>query len=147
VHNIELQPGKGGQLVRAAGGAAQLVAKEGQYAQVRLPSGEVRLISQNCLATVGQIGNLDHNNITIGKAGRKRWARYSPNRSRHGDGPEQPSPRGGEGRAPVGMPGPKTPWANRPWGPRLAAINAPRSTSCAVATINGKGGLDHDAFV
>src|SRR6185503_16287445 len=78
VHNIELQPGKGGQLVRSAGTSAQLLAKEGTYAQVRMPSGEVRLISQNCLATIGQVGNVDHSNIVLGKAGRKRWLGIRP---------------------------------------------------------------------
>src|SRR6185503_1840473 len=78
IHNIELQIGRGGQLVRSAGVSAQLLAKEGSYAQVRMPSGEVRLISQNCLATIGQVGNVDHSNIVLGKAGRKRWLGIRP---------------------------------------------------------------------
>jgi large subunit ribosomal protein L2 len=110
VHNIELEPGKGGQLVRAAGTSAQLVAKEGSYAQIRLPSGEVRLVSQNCLATIGQIGNVDHSNINIGKAGRKRWLGIRPTVRGSAMDPNSHPHGGGEGRAPVGMPGPKTPW-------------------------------------
>lgn len=110
VHNIELQPGKGGQLVRSAGTSAQLLAKEGTYAQVRMPSGEVRLISQNCLATIGQVGNVDHSNIVLGKAGRKRWLGIRPTVRGTAQDPNSHPHGGGEGRAPVGMPGPKTPW-------------------------------------
>lgn len=110
VHNIELQPGKGGQLVRAAGTSAQLVAKEGGYAQIRMPSGEVRLVSQNCLATIGQVGNVDHSNITLGKAGRKRWLGIRPTVRGSAMDPNSHPHGGGEGRAPIGMPGPKTPW-------------------------------------
>lgn len=110
VHNIELQPGKGGQLVRAAGTSAQVVAKEGSYAQIRMPSGEVRLVSQNCLATVGQVGNVDHSNITLGKAGRKRWLGIRPTVRGSAMDPNSHPHGGGEGRSPIGMPGPKTPW-------------------------------------
>lgn len=110
LHNIELQPGKGGQLVRSAGTSAQLLAKEGTYAQVRLPSGEVRLISQNCLATIGQVGNSDHSNITLGKAGRKRWLGIRPTVRGSAMDPNSHPHGGGEGAAPIGMPGPKTPW-------------------------------------
>jgi large subunit ribosomal protein L2 len=110
LHNIELQPGKGGQLVRSAGTSAQLLAKEGDYAQVRLPSGEVRLISQNCIATIGQIGNVDHGNISLGKAGRKRWLGIRPSVRGSAMDPNSHPHGGGEGRAPVGMAGPKTPW-------------------------------------
>ena len=110
LHNIELQPGKGGQLVRSAGTSAQLLAKEGTYAQVRLPSGEVRLINQNCLATIGQIGNADHSNITLGKAGRRRWMGYRPSVRGSAMDPKSHPHGGGEGAAPIGMPGPKTPW-------------------------------------
>lgn len=110
LHNIELQPGKGGQLVRSAGTSAQLMAKEGAYAQIRLPSGEVRLISQNSLATIGQVGNLDHGNISLGKAGRKRWMGIRPTVRGSAMDPHSHPHGGGEGRAPVGMPGPKTPW-------------------------------------
>lgn len=110
LHNIELSPGKGGQLVRSAGVSAQLLAKEGTYAQVRLPSGEVRLISQNCLATIGQVGNVDHSNIILGKAGRKRWLGIRPTVRGSAMDPNSHPHGGGEGAAPIGMPGPKTPW-------------------------------------
>ena len=110
VHNIELEPGKGGQLVRAAGTSAQVVAKEGAYAQIRMPSGEVRLVSQNCLATIGQVGNVDHSNITVGKAGRKRWLGIRPTVRGSAMDPNSHPHGGGEGRSPIGMPGPKTPW-------------------------------------
>ncbi len=110
LHNIELQPGKGGQLVRSAGTTAQLMAKEGAYAQVRLPSGEVRLISQECLATIGQVGNTEHNNIVFGKAGRKRWLGIRPSVRGIAMDPNSHPHGGGEGRSPIGLPGPKTPW-------------------------------------
>ena len=110
LHNIELQPGKGGQLVRSAGTSAQLMAKEGTYAQIRLPSGEVRYISQNCLATIGQVSNVDHSNISLGKAGRKRWLGIRPTVRGSAMDPNSHPHGGGEGRSPVGMPGPKTPW-------------------------------------
>jgi large subunit ribosomal protein L2 len=110
IHNIELHPGQGGQLVRSAGTSAQLMAKEGPYAQVRLPSGEVRMISQNCLATIGQVGNVDHSNITLGKAGRNRWLGRRPSVRGSAMDPGSHPHGGGEGRAPIGMPGPKTPW-------------------------------------
>jgi len=110
LHNIELQPGKGGQLVRSAGTSAQLLAKEGTYAQVRLPSGEVRLIHQNCLATIGQVGNTDHGNINLGKAGRKRWLGIRPTVRGSAMDPSSHPHGGGEGASPIGMPGPKTPW-------------------------------------
>ncbi len=110
IHNIELYPGRGGQLVRSAGNSAQLVAKESSMAQVRLPSGEVRFIAMDCLATVGQVSNPDHGNITLGKAGRKRHlGRRSSVRGVAMD-PESHPHGGGEGRSPIGMPGPKTPW-------------------------------------
>lgn len=110
LHNIELQPGKGGQLVRSAGVSAQLLAKEGDYSQVRLPSGEVRLISQNCLATIGQVGNVDHSNLVLGKAGRKRWLGIRPSVRGSAMDPNSHPHGGGEGAAPIGMSGPKTPW-------------------------------------
>jgi large subunit ribosomal protein L2 len=110
IHNIELHPGRGGQLVRSAGTSAQLMAKEGPYAQVRLPSGEVRMINQNCLATVGQVGNVDHSNITLGKAGRNRWLGRRPSVRGSAMDPSSHPHGGGEGRAPIGMSGPKTPW-------------------------------------
>jgi len=110
VHNIELQPGRGGQLVRAAGGAAQLLAKEGDFAQVRMPSGEVRLIRQECYATIGQVGNLDHSNVKLGKAGRKRHLGIRPAVRGTAMSPRDHPHGGGEGRQPIGMPGPKSPW-------------------------------------
>lgn len=110
IHNIELKPGKGGQLVRSAGNAAQLMAKENQYAQVRLPSGEVRYISINCKATIGQVGNLEHENVSIGKAGRKRWMGIRPTVRGSVMNPVDHPHGGGEGKAPVGRSGPVTPW-------------------------------------
>ena len=110
VHNLELQAGKGAQLVRSAGGSAQLLAKEGEYAQIRMPSGEVRLLRQTCYATIGQVGNLDHNNIKLGKAGRKRHMGIRPTVRGTAMSPRDHPHGGGEGRQPVGMPGPKTPW-------------------------------------
>lgn len=110
IHNIELQPGKGGQLVRAAGTSAQLLAKEGVYSQVRLPSGEVRYISQDCIATIGSIGNSDHSNVVLGKAGRKRWLGIRPTVRGSAMDPNSHPHGGGEGGSPIGMPGPKTPW-------------------------------------
>jgi large subunit ribosomal protein L2 len=110
VHNIELKVGKGGQLVRAAGTAAQLLAKEGNYAQIRLPSGEVRLVLQQCYATIGQVGNVDHGNIKLGKAGRKRHLGIRPTVRGTAMSPRDHPHGGGEGRQPIGMPGPKSPW-------------------------------------
>ncbi len=110
IHNIELKQGKGGQLVRAAGGAAQLLAKEGDYAQVRMPSGEVRLVSQTCYATIGQVGNVDHSNVKLGKAGRKRHMGIRPTVRGTAMSPRDHPHGGGEGRQPVGMSGPKSPW-------------------------------------
>jgi large subunit ribosomal protein L2 len=110
IHNVELQPGKGGQLVRSAGAAAQLLVKEGEYAQVRLPSGEVRLIRQNCMATIGEVGNLDHSNVKLGKAGRKRYLGIRPTVRGTAMSPRDHPHGGGEGRQPVGKPGPRSPW-------------------------------------
>jgi len=110
VHNIELKPGKGGQLVRAAGSAAQLMAKEGNMAQLRLPSGEVRMVTLDCKATVGQVGNLDHENISIGKAGRKRWMGIRPTVRGVVMNPVDHPHGGGEGKSPIGRPSPVTPW-------------------------------------
>ena len=110
IHNIELQPGKGGQLVRAAGMAAQLMAKEGKYAQVKMPSGEMRLILVKCKATVGQVGDLDHEIIRIGKAGKVRHMGIRPTVRGSVMNPCDHPHGGGEGRAPIGRPGPVTPW-------------------------------------
>src|SRR3989304_2532538 len=110
IHNIEMKEGKGAQLVRSAGGAAQLLAKEGDFAQVRMPSGEVRLIHQVCYATIGQVGNLDHGNIKLGKAGRKRHMGIRPTVRGSAMSPRDHPHGGGEGRQPIGLPGPKSPW-------------------------------------
>ena len=110
IHNVELQPGHGAQLVRAAGGAAQLMAKEGELAQVRLPSGEVRYVRMNCTACIGQVGNLDHENVHIGKAGRTRHMGIRPTVRGSVMNPNDHPHGGGEGRAPIGRPGPVTPW-------------------------------------
>lgn len=110
IHNIELYEGRGAQLVRAAGGAAQIQAKEGNYAQVRLPSGEVRLVRQTCYATIGQVGNLDNSNIKLGKAGRKRHLGVRPTVRGSAMSPRDHPHGGGEGRTPIGLPGPKSPW-------------------------------------
>ena len=110
IHNIELKPGKGGQIVRSAGNAAQLMAKEGEYAQVRLPSGEVRMIPMNAKATIGQVGNLDSENINIGKAGRKRHMGVRPTVRGSVMNPCDHPHGGGEGKSPIGRPGPVTPW-------------------------------------
>jgi len=110
IHNIEVKEGRGGQMVRSAGGAAQLLAKEGDFAQVRLPSGEVRLIRQTCYATIGQIGNLDHSNVKLGKAGRKRNKGIRPTVRGSAMTPRDHPHGGGEGRQPIGLPGPKSPW-------------------------------------
>ncbi len=110
VHNVELAPGKGGQLARSAGVGAQLMAKEGAYATVRLPSGEMRRVLANCMATIGQVGNTDHANINLGKAGRKRWLGFRPAVRGVAMDPNSHPHGGGEGRTPVGMAGPKTPW-------------------------------------
>ena len=116
IHNVELQPGHGAQLVRAAGGAAQLMAKEGELAQVRLPSGEVRYVRMNCTACIGQVGNLDHENIHIGKAGRTRHMGIRPTVRGSVMNPNDHPHGGGEGRAPVGRPGPVTPWGKPAMG-------------------------------
>ena len=110
IHNIELYPGRGGQLVRSAGNSAQLVAKEGRRAQVRLPSGEVRYIDMNCMATVGQVSNPSHGNQNMGKAGRNRWLGKRPTVRGSVMHPAAHPHGGGEGRSPIGMAGPKTPW-------------------------------------
>lgn len=110
IHNIELQRGRGGQLVRSAGVAAQLMAKEGEYAQVRLPSGEVRKIHQLCMATIGQVGNVDHENRSLGKAGKSRWLGKRPSVRGSAMNPRDHPHGGGEGKAPIGAPGPQTPW-------------------------------------
>jgi large subunit ribosomal protein L2 len=110
IHNIELQKGRGGQIVRSAGTSAQLMVKEGEYALLRLPSGEIRRVRSECMATIGQIGNLEHQNISLGKAGRKRHMGWRPTVRGSAMTPRDHPHGGGEGRSPIGMPGPKTPW-------------------------------------
>ncbi|MDY6867629.1 MAG: 50S ribosomal protein L2 [Chloroflexota bacterium] len=116
IHNIELQPGKGGQMVRSAGTSAQLLAKEGKYAHIRLPSGEVRLVLQECRASIGQVGNVDHGNIKLGKAGRKRHMGWRPSVRGSAMSPRDHPHGGGEGRSPIGMPSPKSPWGKSTLG-------------------------------
>ena len=116
IHNIELYPGKGGQLVRSAGNMAQLMAKENGYALVRLPSGEMRNIPLNCIATIGQVGNVDHENVNIGKAGRKRHMGWRPTVRGSVMNPCDHPHGGGEGKSPVGRPGPVTPWGKPAMG-------------------------------
>jgi large subunit ribosomal protein L2 len=118
VHNVEMQPGKGGQLVRSAGAGAQLMAKEGDYVTLRLPSGEFRMVHQNCRATIGQVGNVEHENITIGKAGRSRWLDRRPRVRGVAMNPVDHPHGGGEGRSPVGRPTPVTPWGKPTLGAR-----------------------------
>ena len=116
IHNVELYPGKGGQLARSAGIMAQLMAKENGYALIRLPSGELRNVSANCMATIGQVGNLEHENVSIGKAGRKRHMGWRPTVRGSVMNPTDHPHGGGEGRAPVGRPGPVTPWGKPAMG-------------------------------
>lgn len=110
VHNVELYPGRGGQLVRAAGAAAQVLAKEGNYVTLRMPSAEVRLVRKECMATIGQVGNIEHTNVKLGKAGRKRWLGWRPAVRGSAMTPRDHPHGGGEGRSPIGLPGPKSPW-------------------------------------
>jgi large subunit ribosomal protein L2 len=110
IHAIELQPGKGAQIGRSAGSSAQLLAKEGKYAHVRMPSGEVRLVLQECSASIGQVGNVDHSNVKLGKAGRARHMGLRPEVRGTAMSPRDHPHGGGEGRTSIGMPGPKTPW-------------------------------------
>lgn len=124
IHNVGLKREKGGQLVRSAGTAAQLMAKEGEYALVRLPSSEVRRIRSDCLATIGQVGNIDHQSIKLGKAGRKRWLGWRPTVRGSAMSPRDHPHGGGEGRSPIGMPGPKTPWGKPALGYRTRRSKA-----------------------
>ena len=135
IHNIELQKGRGGQLVRGAGAAAQLMVKEGEYALVRLPSGEVRRIRTDCLATIGQVGNIDHQSINLGKAGRKRWMGWRPTVRGSAMSPRDHPHGGGEGRSPIGMPGPKTPWGKPALGYRT---RKPKASDKMIVKRRGK---------
>jgi large subunit ribosomal protein L2 len=116
VHNVELTPGKGGQIARSAGTSAQVIAKEGKYVSVRLPSGEIRQFLRNCKATIGQVGNVEHGNIKLGKAGRKRWRGWRPTVRGSVMSPRDHPHGGGEGRTGIGMPSPKTPWGKKTMG-------------------------------
>lgn len=116
IHNIEMTPGKGGQIARSAGSSAQLMAKEGKYAQLRLPSGEFRLINQRCRATIGQVGNISHELITLGKAGKSRYLGRRPHVRGSAMNPVDHPHGGGEGRTPVGRPSPMTPWGKKALG-------------------------------
>ena len=116
IHNIEMHPGKGAQLVRSAGTAAQLMAKENGDAQIRMPSGEVRIVRTNCMAVIGQVGNIDHENVHIGKAGRKRHMGVRPTVRGSVMNPNDHPHGGGEGKSPVGHPGPMTPWGKPAMG-------------------------------
>jgi large subunit ribosomal protein L2 len=137
IHNVELYPGKGGQLARAAGNAAQLMAKEGVYALLRLPSGELRNVPVNCMATVGQVGNLDHENVKIGKAGRTRHMGIRPTVRGSVMNPNDHPHGGGEGKSPIGRPGPVTPWGKPALGYKTRAKKN-RSDKLIVKRRNGK---------
>ncbi|MDD6347026.1 MAG: 50S ribosomal protein L2 [Lachnospiraceae bacterium] len=138
VHNVELHPGRGGQMVRAAGNAAQLMAKEGKYATLRLPSGEMRMVPIECRATIGTVGNGDHNLVKIGKAGRKRHMGIRPTVRGSVMNPNDHPHGGGEGRAPVGRPGPSTPWGKPAMGLKTRK-NKKQSDKYIVRRRNGKG--------
>jgi len=118
IHNIEMVPGGGAKMVRSAGAAAQLMVREGEYALLRLPSGEMRRVRSDCMATIGQVGNIDHQGIKLGKAGRKRWMGWRPTVRGSAMNPNDHPHGGGEGRSPIGMPGPKTPWGKPALGYR-----------------------------
>ena len=137
IHNIELSKGKGGQLVRSAGASAQLMAKEDKYSQVRMPSGEVRMIDVDCKATIGVIGNQDHENITIGKAGRKRHMGIRPTVRGVVMNPNDHPHGGGEGKSPIGMPSPVTPWGKPALGLKTRKQKK-YSSKYIVKTRNGK---------
>ena len=137
IHNVELYPGKGAQLARAAGIMAQLMAKEGEYALIRLPSGELRNVPIKCMATIGQVGNIDHENVTIGKAGRKRHMGIRPTVRGSVMNPCDHPHGGGEGRAPIGRPGPVTPWGKPALGYKTRSKHN-RSDKFIVKRRNGK---------
>ncbi|HHX42983.1 MAG TPA: 50S ribosomal protein L2 [Chloroflexi bacterium] len=136
VHNIELKAGRGGQLARAAGTSAQVLAKEGDYVTLRLPSGEVRMVRRECIATVGQVGNVEHGIIKVGKAGRARWLGRRPHTRGSAMNANDHPHGGGEGKAPVGMPSPKTPWGQPTLGRRTRRNKA---TNKYIVRRRGKG--------
>jgi large subunit ribosomal protein L2 len=146
VHNVELTPGRGGQIVRAAGASAQVVAKEGNFVSLRLPSGEVRMIRRECYATIGQVGNTDARNVSLGKAGRKRWLGRRPEVRGSVMNPVDHPHGGGEGRAPIGRPGPVTPWGKPALGYKTRKRNKPSNALIVRrrrrASKRGKGGRD-----
>ena len=137
VHNIELYPGKGGQLVRSAGNSAQLMAKEGKYATLRLPSGEMRMVPIICRATIGQVGNIEHGLVNIGKAGRKRHMGVRPTVRGSVMNPNDHPHGGGEGRAPIGRSGPSTPWGKPAMGLKTRKKNK-QSNKLIVRRRDGK---------
>ena len=137
IHNIELYPGRGAQLVRSAGTSAQLMAKDAELAQVRLPSGEVRLVRMNCTAVIGQVGNIDHENVHLGKAGRKRHMGIRPTVRGSVMNPNDHPHGGGEGRAPVGRPGPVTPWGKPAMGLKTRKAKNP-TNKFIIKRRNGK---------
>jgi large subunit ribosomal protein L2 len=135
IYNIELAPGRGGQLVRSAGTTAQLMDKEGGYALIRLPSGEARRIHSNCMATIGQASNVEHQNIKLGKAGRSRWLGRRPSVRGSAMSPRDHPHGGGEGRSPIGMPSPKTPWGKPAMGYRT---RRPKASDRMIVKRRGK---------
>jgi large subunit ribosomal protein L2 len=135
LHNIEMEKGRGGQMVRSAGVAAQLMAKEGKYVLVRLPSGEMRRIDSNCVATIGQVGNIDRRSIKMGKAGRRRWLGWRPTVRGSAMTPRDHPHGGGEGRSPIGLPGPKTPWGKPALGYRT---RKPKASDRLIVKRRGK---------
>jgi large subunit ribosomal protein L2 len=146
VHNVELTPGKGAQIVRAAGASAQVVAKEGKYVTLKLPSGEVRLLRRDCYATIGQVGNLDARNLSAGKAGRNRWKGRRPKVRGSVMNPVDHPHGGGEGRAPIGRPGPVTPWGKPTLGAKTRKRKKPSSALILrrrrKSSKRGRGGRD-----
>lgn len=146
VHNVELTPGRGGQIVRAAGATAQVVAKEGGYVTLKLPSGEVRLVRRDCYATIGQVGNLDHRNLSAGKAGRNRWKGRRPKVRGSVMNPVDHPHGGGEGRAPIGRSGPVTPWGKPTLGMKTRKRKKPSSALIIrrrrKASKRGRGGRE-----
>jgi len=137
IHNIELNKGRGGQIVRSAGASAQLMVKEGEYVLLRLPSGEIRRVRSDCIATIGKIGNLEHQNISLGKAGRKRHMGWRPTVRGSAMSPRDHPHGGGEGRTPIGMPGPKTPWGKPAMGYKT---RKPKASDRMIVKRRGKKG-------
>jgi large subunit ribosomal protein L2 len=137
IHNIEMQKGRGGQIVRSAGASAQLMVKEGEYVLLRLPSGEIRRVRGDCMATIGKVGNLEHQNISLGKAGRKRHLGIRPTVRGSAMSPRDHPHGGGEGRSPIGMPGPKTPWGKPALGYKT---RQPKASDRMIVKRRGKKG-------